>query len=188
MKRFEYILVSIFVLSLAVLGAALAAETKEEKALQKEAAAINTLSGSAQGEKMVTARLEKEFGVTGGQIQGLRDKKLGYGEIAIMFSLAQKKYGSVTEESIGNILALRQGPPAMGWGEVARKLQTRLGPTVSQTRNINRETNREMAREAKAGKDGKETREQHQERSMERHGEMGGGQEGTGGASHGKGR
>jgi hypothetical protein len=182
---------SAFVLSLAVMSAAWAAETTEEKTLAKESAEISKTAGKTQGATVVTARLEKEFNVTEVQIQALRDKKLGYGEIAIMFSLAQKKYGSVTDETIGSIVTLRQGPPTMGWGEVAKKIDLKLGPTVSQMRNVNRETNREMGREAKAGKGGAGAMEQHQERSMERHGEMGGGHEtigGGAGSSHGKGR
>lgn len=190
MKQLTYIVMSVFILTFAVMSTVWAAETREEKSLQKEAAATNQSAGSAQGEKVVTARLEKEFNVTDAQIQALRDKKLGYGEMAIVFSLAQKKYGSVTDESIGDIMTLRQGPPTMGWGEVAKKLGTKLGPTITQMRNVNRETNRDMNREAKAGKGGTGAMEQQQERSMERHGEMGGGHEGIGGgagSSHGKG-
>ncbi len=182
MKRSLYIIMSVLVLSLITFGTTWAAETREEKSLDKESAEISKTAGKTQGATVVTARLEKEFNVTGAQIQSLRDKKLGYGEIAIVCSLAQKKYGSVTDESIASIMALRQGPPTMGWGEVARKLDMKLGPTISQMRNVNHETNREMHREAEAGKGGTG--------SMERHGEMGGGHEGMGGGgpSHGKGR
>ena len=190
MKRFVYLIMSVFVLSISVMSAAWAAETKEEKTLDKESAEISKTAGKAQGATVVTARLEKEFNVTEAQIQALRDKKLGYGEIAIVFSLAQKKYGSITDATISNIMTLRQGPPTMGWGEVAKKLDLKLGPTVSQVKDVNHETNREMGREAKAGKGGTGAMEQHQEGSMERHGEMGGGHEtigGGAGSSHGKG-
>ncbi len=90
-------------------------------------------------------------------------------------------------------MALRQGPPTMGWGEIAKKLDLKLGPTVSQVKNVNKETHREMGREASAGKGGKEAMEHQQDRDMDRHGEMGagGGHEGMGaggGSSHGKGR
>lgn len=190
MKRFVNVMMSVLVLFFAVTTAGWAAETKEEATLRKEAAAISKTAGSSQGEKVVTARLEKEFKATGAQIQGLRGKKLGYGEIAVVFSLAQKLPGSVTDANISEVMTLRQGPPVMGWGQIADKLGTKLGPAISQVKNVNRETNREMNREAKAGKGGAGAMEQRQERSMERHDEMGG-HEGSGagsGSSHGKSR
>ncbi len=191
MKRSMYIIISILVLSLFAFGAAWAAETREEKTLDKESAEISKTAGKAQGATVVTTRLEKEFNVTADQIQALRDKKLGYGEIAIVFSLAQKLPGGITDANISEIMTLRQGPPTMGWGQVAKKLDLKLGPTISQVKNVNKETHMEMSREAKGGDKNREAMEQHQDSSMERHGEMGGGHEGIGaggaGSSHGKG-
>jgi len=186
MKRFVYIIMSAFVLSLAVMSTAWAAETREEKTLEKESAEISKTAGKAQGATVVTTRLEKEFNVTEAQIQALRDKKLGYGEISIVFSLAQKLPGGITDTNISEVMTLRQGPPTMGWGEVAKKLDLKLGPTISQVKNVNKETGKEMGREAGTGKGG----DASMERGMERHGEMGGGHETIGGgasASHGKG-
>ncbi len=180
MKRSLYIMMSVLVLSLITFSAAWAAETTEEKTLDRDSAEISKTAGKAQGAAVVTARLEKEFNVTETQIQGLRDKKLGYGEIAIVFSLAQKMPGGITDANLSEVMALRQGTPTVGWGAVAKKLDLKLGPTISQMRNVNRETNREMHREVGTGGPG----------SMERHGEMGGGHEGmgSGGSSHGRGR
>ncbi len=185
MKKTLYMIVSVSVLLLTMLSAVWAAESKEEQNLQKEAAAINTTAANAQGEKVVTQRLEKNFNVTEMQIQGLRDKKQGYGEIAIVLSLCQKMPGGATDANIQKVMTMRQGPPTMGWGEVAKKLGTKLGPAVSQVRNVHRAANREMRSEAKGDK---EHMEKHQERheemhhgSMEHEG-MGGGQ----GMSHGK--
>ncbi len=188
MKRFTFSMVTVLVLSLTAFSAAWAAETTEEETLDRESAEISKTAGKAQGATVVSARLEKEFNVTEAQIQGLRDKKLGYGEIAIVFSLAQKLPGGISDANISQVMALRQGPPTMGWGEIAKKLDLKLGPSVSQVKNVNKETHREMGREAKAGKGGEEAME-HQDRSssMERHGEIGG-HEGMsgGGSSHGK--
>ncbi len=184
MKRSMYMIISVFVLSLTMLGAVWAAESKEEQSLQKEAAAINTTAGSAQGEKAVTQRLEKDFKVSSAQIQGLRDKKLGYGEIAIALSLAQKMPGGATDANIQQVMTMRQGPQTMGWGEIANKLGTKLGTAISQVRNVNRETNREMKHEAKGDK---EQMEKHQEQHEEMHKESMG-HESMGGqdVSHGK--
>jgi len=159
-----------------VMGTAWAAETREEKDLSKEAAAISATAKNAQGEKVVTGRLEKEFNVTESQIQALRDKKLGYGEISIVLSMASKMPGGATDVNIGQIMTLRQGPPRMGWGGVC----TKLGPMVSQMKTMNRETHQEMMHEAKGGK------EQHHERHDEQHREMMG-HEGMGGMGGGEG-
>lgn len=188
MKRsIMYMISSVFVLSLTILGAAWAAESRDETTLQKEAAAINTAAGRAEGEKLVTQRLEKDFNVNSDQIQGLRDKKMGYGEISIVMSLSEKMPGGATDANIQQVMTMRQGPPTMGWGDVAKKLGTKLGPAVSQVRNVHREVNREMKHESIGDK---EQMEKHQELHDEMHKEsmghenMGGGQ----GMSPGKGK
>ena len=184
MKRSRYIIVSALVLTLTMLSAAWAVETKEEKNLQKESTEINTTADTEKGATVVTQRLEKEFNVTDTQIQALRDQKLGYGEIAIVLSLAQKMDGGITDANIQSVMTLREGPPTMGWGEIAKKLGTKLGPTISQVKNVNMDTEREM-------KVGKGQMERDQERHDERHGEMtghgGGGMGSSQGTSHGKG-
>ena len=158
-----YMIIGVFVVSLTMLGTARAAESKEENALQKEATAIDATAGSEQGEKVVLQRLEKEFKVTETQIQGMR-VKLGYGEIAIALSLSQKMPGGITDANIQQVMTMRQGPPTMGWGEIANKLGTKLGPAVSQVRNVNSETNRETKHEAKSEKEQMEKdQKQHEE-------------------------
>jgi hypothetical protein len=190
MKRMTKGIISVLVLIVVMIGAAWAAETKEEKNLSKEATQINNTAGSSQGEKVVVGRIEKEFSVTNAQIQGLRDQKMGYGEISTVFSLAAKMPGGITDTNIQQVMTLRQGPPKTGWGEVAKKLGTKLGPTVSQVKNVNSETHKEMMRQSENGKDHKEM---HQDNHGEHQGEMMGhegmgGMSGGEGMSHGKGR
>lgn len=165
MKRSLYTIISVLVLSLTMLGAAWAAESKEEMNLRKDADAIETTAGNAQGEKIVTQRLEKDFNVTDAQLQGMRDKKMGYGEIAIVLSLSQKMPGGATDANIQQVMTMRQGPPTMGWGDVSKKLGTKLGPAVSQVRNVHREVNREMKHESNSDKE-------HMERHQEQHDDM----------------
>lgn len=183
MKRI-YGMFGVFVLVLAMTGAAWAAETKDEKSLNTEATEIDTTAKNAQGEKIVVGRLEKEFNVTDTQIQGLRDKKLGYGEISIVLSLSQTMPGGITDANIQQIMTLRQGPPIMGWGEIAKKLGTKLGTTVSQVKKVNKDTGREMKSEAKGEKGKMDMHGDH-----DAHGGMAD-HEGIGGAgaSHGRGR
>jgi hypothetical protein len=187
MKKFGYIIVSALMLSLAIAGTAWTTETREEKNLNKEAAAISATAKTGQGEKVVAGRLEKEFSVSNTQIKGLREKRLGYGEISIVLSLAQKMPGGVTDANLEQVMTLRQGPPRMGWGEVCKKLGTKLGPVVSQMRTMNRETHREMMH-GMNGANG-HTMERHQEQHGDRgHEGMGHDNMGGPGMSHGKGR
>jgi hypothetical protein len=185
MKRPKYMMISVVALILAMVGPTWATSSQEEKALLKEAAAINTTAASEQGEKVVTRRLEKDFNVSGARIQGLRERGMGYGEIAIVLSLCRKMPGGATDANVQRVMTMRQGPPTMGWGELSKRLGTKLGPAVSQVRNVNRETNREMKHDAMHGK---EHMEKHQEQHEEMHKESMGHEnmEGGQGMSHGK--
>jgi hypothetical protein len=188
MKRSLYTIISMLMLSLSfiMLSAAWAAETREEKSLGKEATEISKTADNEKGEKVVVQKLETEFKVTDAQIQSLRDKKLGFGEIAIVFSLAQKLPGGITDANIGEIVTLREGLPAMGWGEVAKKLDLKLGPVISQVKSLDKAAAGELKREEKGEK---ESMEKNEGRHEGMRGEMGGHEGMAGeGASHGKGR
>ncbi len=178
MKRsFKFIMANILVLTLAMLGTAWAAKSADEKKLDKETAAIDKTAGKTGGSTVVTDRLEKEFNVTADQITALRDKGLGYGEISIVFSLAGKLPGGITDANIAEITGMRTGPPVMGWGEIANKLGFKLGPTVSEVMKVNKEAERDMKTEkSEMGREGHG--EGHGE--MNEHGGMG-----AGGMSHG---
>lgn len=181
MKRSKYIIISTLVLSLAMLSAAWAAETKEEKSLGKGAAEINKTADTEKGEKAVVQKLETEFKVTDAQIQALRDKKLGFGEIAIVFSLAQKLPGGITDANVSQVMSLRDTTPPTGWGEVAKKLGVKLGPTVSQVMSVGKSAAGEIKGKEKGEKESMGKEESPHEGM---HGEMGG-HEGMGGSGSG---
>jgi len=96
-------------------------------------------------------RIKTDFGVDEATVQGLRDKKMGYGEITITLGLARQLPGGVTEANIQKIAALRQGPPVMGWGRISRDLGLKLGPVISKVRKISAEV-RKQQKAAKMGK------------------------------------
>ncbi len=181
MKRNLYSIVSLFIVSLVVAGAAWAAGTTDETTINKDSAGINSTANSTHGATVVSQRLEKEFNVTAEQIQGLRQKGMGYGEIAIVCSLAGKLPGGVTDANIAKITAMRQGPPVMGWGEIAKKLGTKLGPVVSQVSQFNKSTHHEVMHGEGHGAG---------HHDMSSHGGMNGtgGGMGNEGMSHGRGR
>ncbi len=180
MKRNLYLIVAgIFVLSLLTLRIAGAA-TKDETRLDTQATDIDKTADTTEGSAVVVARLEKQFNVTSTQIDTLRDKRLGYGEIAIVFSLAGKLPGGITDSNIDKIMAMRSGPPVMGWGEIANKLGFKLGPVISSVMKVNKESQGDIK--------GERAERLEHEGHGERHGEstehdgMG-----AGGMSHGRG-
>src|SRR3989337_3989254 len=118
--------------------AARAGLSNEEKKLQSEASALNKEASQPQGEKVVVQKLKQEFNVTDAQITSLRDQKMGYGEMAIVFSLSKQLGGTngITQQNIDAIMAKRSGPPVMGWGQIAKSYNLKLGAIVSQVKKV----------------------------------------------------
>ncbi len=86
--------------------------------------------------KPIVQRIEKEFNVDRSVIDGLRSKKLGYGEIAIVLSLADKLPGGITDANVDTIMSKRQGPPKEGWGKIAKDLGLNLGTVLSRVEKV----------------------------------------------------
>jgi len=117
----------------------LADEGKDNQELQKAAKETDVEAESDSGRAAVVKRLENEFKVKESQINDLRSKKLGYGEIGIALSLAQQMPGGITNENIQKVMDLRQGEGKTGWGNVAKQLNLNLGKVVSQEQKISHE-------------------------------------------------
>lgn len=150
-------------------GAASADVPKDERNLEREIRRLNDAAAKPDGEKAVIKRLTAEYKTTDAQVQTLRRRTLGYGEIAVVLSLAQALPDGATDANVQKVLGLRQGPPVAGWGQVAKQLNTKLGRTVSQVRRTANNTNREIkddhARAGKAPKVG--TQEQPEKKAPE---------------------
>jgi hypothetical protein len=170
MKRSQLILIVGIIAALAGTGTAWADLSKAEKNLERESKRLNDTAAKPDGEKAVVKRLGAELKVTEQQVQALRDRKLGYGEIAIVLSLAQTMPGGATDANALKVLSMRQGPPVAGWDDVARQLGTKLGRIVSQVRKVTNNANREIKNDhARAGKaDKKAQQEQPQEKPQEK--------------------
>jgi len=164
MKRDFLILIFGAIAALAVTGTAWADLTKAEKNLDRESKRLDATAAKPDGERAVLRQIEAEFKVSDAQVQSLRDRKLGYGEIAIVLSLTKKMPGGATEGNIQKVLSLRQGPPVAGWGQVAQQLGAKLGATVSQVKKMNNNSNREIKKDhARAGTAGKKTQQEKKE-------------------------
>ena len=135
-------------------------KSSEEKKLDKAAVELDKEAGKPEAAKTVTDKIKAEFGVDDARVQGLRDQKMGYGEVSIVLSLAQGMPGGITDANVQKVMALRQGPPVMGWGEIAKELGFKLGPAVSKVKKITAAAHRQrnagkMGKSGKAGKSGK---------------------------------
>lgn len=142
--------VVVLVLGIALLvsaGTESVAASKQEQILQRETARLDRTAATPQGEKAVAARLSRTFPVTVERLAALRERGLGYGEITVALSCARSMPGGVTAENVEQVLALRQGPPSLGWGMVAQKLGVKLGACVSQVKKVNNESHREMKKD-----------------------------------------
>ena len=125
----------------------LAAPSKDETNLMREAAGLDKTASSPAGEAAVVKRIAGDFGVDRTRVAALRGRGLGYGEIAVVLSLAQKLPGGVTDATVEKVAELRQGPPVAGWGEIAKRLGVKLGAAVTRVKKVNNEAHREMKTE-----------------------------------------
>ena len=156
-------IVTLMFLSLICGGMAGAASSKDERNLEREAKRLNDTAAKPDGEKAVLKELSTTFKTGEPAIRSLRDRTAGYGEVAIVLSLAQTLPGGATDANVQKVLALQQGPPVMGWGQVARQLNVKLGRIVTQVRKTANNTNREIKSDhARAGKTPKEAPQQEQ--------------------------
>lgn len=146
MKRILFIFIVVFI---GFTATSVPAQTKEETRLDKNAAAVDKDANTPQGEKAVVQRLEKEYKVDDARISGLRNQNLGYGEIAIVLAMAQKMTGGITDANIKTIMSMREGTPKQGWGEIAKKLGIKLGPTVSSVEKLEKGAHKDLEKAEK---------------------------------------
>ena len=97
---------------------------------------INDDASTAAGEAAVVGKIVNEFGVDETLVQDLRAQKLGYGEITLALSLAERLPGGITDENLDKVLDLRQGPPVQGWGNVAKSLELSLKPSKAKLEKV----------------------------------------------------
>ena len=150
--------------------AAWAEASKEEARIEKDASALDKDTNKPEGEKMVVQRLEKEFNVDDTRIKSLRDQKLGYGEIAIVLTMAEKLPGGITDATVNKIMSMRQGPPVEGWGKIAMKLGFKLGPVISKVERVKAEAHRDIEKVHREKVEKLEKKEKHEKvEKIERH-------------------
>ena len=160
-----------------ILGAALIPAAAQERSAEEKK--LEAVSGEldkkySEGQQRVTDKIAAEFGVDSGLVLGLGYKKMGYGEIAIALSLAQGLHSTIRDEDLRKIVALRQGPPVMGWGKIAKELGLKLGPVLSRVKKVAAEVRRdEKADKAKEKKEDEKNRKKEKTENPEKTGKEG---------------
>jgi len=93
--------------------------------------------------------------LTAQDVQDLRAKKLGFGEISTLLALTAKQPNSATAKSVNEILAMRQA--GEGWGKLARDLGYKnLGSVVKSVKATDKDVTKvAMERSDKPDKSGK---------------------------------
>ncbi len=93
--------------------------------------------------------------LTAQDVQDLRAKKLGYGEISTLLALTAKQSNSATAKSVSEILAMRLA--GEGWGKLARDLGYKnLGSVVKSVKATDKDVAKvAMERSDKPDKSGK---------------------------------
>jgi hypothetical protein len=86
------------------------------------------------GAEKVRQKLADRYEVPVEDIEALRAKKYGYGEINLIYALAKNMEGGVTAENIQKITDLRSGDQKMGWGQVAKKLDLNVGKALKDSK------------------------------------------------------
>ncbi len=131
MRRTKLIMPVVALLGMVLAAQAFANGSSEMATrLNKDVTTMNSgTSGGSSGTSAVVSALEMTFNVTADQIAALRAQDLGYGEIAIVLSLAQTMSGGITQDNINAVLALHTSDK--GWGQVAQAMGVNLGSVVS---------------------------------------------------------
>jgi len=153
MKKTPIIAVIAALACVSVTLAATPGATKDERHLSLAIASLDKEGSQGQVQTQVVSRLETLFGVDQTRIDGLRAEKLGFGEIAVVLSLAQKMPDGITDANVQSILTMRNGTPTVGWCQIAAKLGEKLGPVVSQVSSVERGIHPDVAKGDHAGAD-----------------------------------
>ena len=123
-------------------AAAEGVDAKAEKELTTTGARIDKASASADSGRVTTKIVDQWKGtqfkfdatsapreLTAQDVQDLRQKKLGYGQISILLALTAKQPDPTTAKTLSEVVAMRQG--GMGMGQVAKELGYRnLGSVI----------------------------------------------------------
>lgn len=117
-----------------------AGDQKQVEMLQKNAILLDVDAAKASkmpdGQRRVVQTLAKQFKVQDTMVTDLRNRQMGYGEIAVAFALSQelmKTDKNLSQQAaLDKVLAQRK--TGIGWGMIARNLGLKLGNVISEVK------------------------------------------------------
>ena len=131
--RFSLLLVLPMIALVAGSAAAQTVDTKGDKELTQLTQKIDKSAADRDGGRVTSKIVDEWKGtqfkfdpnsapreLTAQDVQDLRAKKLGFGEISTLLALTANQPNSATAKSVNEILAMRQA--GEGWGKLARDL------------------------------------------------------------------
>ena len=168
MVRFSLLLVLPMIALVAGSAAAQTVDTKGDKELTQLTQKIDKSAADRDGGRVTSKIVDEWKGtqfkfdpnsapreLTAQDVQDLRAKKLGFGEISTLLALTAKQPNSATAKSVNEILAMRQA--GEGWGKLARDLGYKnLGSVVKSVKATDKDVTKvAMERSDKPDKSGK---------------------------------
>jgi hypothetical protein len=106
---------------------------------------------AGKGQALRTEALSKQFGLKPEEIQDMRAKKQGWGEVTVQLAMAQHLSQSdpttypTLQSALTKIESMRADK--MGYGKIAKELGFKLGPVVSDAMHVRNELARDLRAE-----------------------------------------
>ena len=114
------------------------ADDQEEQEIEKASSVVDQDSHDPGKAQRVEKKLEEKFNVSDARVDELRKQNLGYGEIGTVLSLANQMPGGINDENVKKIMDLRQGQSGhkQGWGKIAKNLNLKLRPAITDLEDV----------------------------------------------------
>lgn len=97
----------------------------DEERLNTEISILNNNASMPNGDWIFWDRLSREFDVSSDQIMALRDKGLGFGEIAVVYTFADTMKGGFSTENVNKVVSMYESK--QGWRNIASNFDVDLG-------------------------------------------------------------
>jgi hypothetical protein len=137
-------------LLLLITGLPVWAQTGDDATIEATAKAIDKETAN-KGQALRMEALSRQFRLTPEEIQDMRAKKQGWGEVTIQLAMAQQLSQSnpttypTIQSALTKIESLRADK--MGYGKIAKDLGFKLGPVVSDAKHVRNELAQELRAE-----------------------------------------
>ncbi len=125
------------------------ATAKDEKKLKTEITMLNKDAGLPHGEQVVMDKLAKEFSVNNDKITALRDKKLGFGEIAAVLALTDRMSGGINDANLNKVVSMHES--GGGWAKLAKDLNVDLGSVAKKVGSLEDSAHKDIKKASAEG-------------------------------------